>query len=304
MISVVIPFYNEEKTLPILHQELEQEFAKLRYPYELIFINDGSTDRSKEEVEEFKRQSKKQYENIVLISHDRKRGKGAALFSGIQVSKGDTIIFMDADLQNDPKDIGKFLKKIEAGYDFVNGVREKRKDSGLIKMYSSAANRFLRNILKSPFTDINCGFKAIKRKVFDDIVLYSNNFRFLPIAAYLRGFKVAEIVVSHRARVHGKSKFGANKIFIGFFDMLTAYFIYLFSERPLHFFGPVGGSIFLIGFFLSLYLAIQRIFFGVLLFRRPALLLGLLLIIVGIQIVMTGIIGELIVYLSKKNSKL
>jgi hypothetical protein len=154
--------------------------------------------------------------------------------------------------------------------------------------------------MSSPVTDINCGFKAMKKEVLDEIAVYGNSFRFLPLTANFRGFKVVELPVINRPRKYGKSKFGPGKIFSGMFDTLRAYFIYQFSEKPLYFFGAIGGSLFLIGFFIGLYLSIERIFFGMLLYRRPALWLAVLLIIVGIQIIMTGMIGELIVYMNKK----
>ena len=161
----------------------------------------------------------------------------------------------------------------------------------------------MKTFLHSPFTDINCCFKAFKRKVIQDFVFYGNNFRFFPLATYLNGYKVTEISVVNNQRKFGKTKFGKSKIFVGILDTLTAYFLFKFSEKPLHFFGIFGGAFFVIGFAISFYLAIERIFFNVLLYRRPVLQLGILLIIVGIQIVMTGIIGELIVYLNKKSMK-
>lgn len=302
MISVIIPFYNEEESLPFLYKELSFELEKTGKEYEIVFVDDGSEDESKSKIEHIQHE-KNHKGHVALISHRRRMGKGTALLSGIQESHGEIIVFMDADLQNDPQDIPHFLKKIDEGYDFVNGVRENRRDSSVIKFYSALGNIFLKKYLKSPFTDINCGYKAMKKKVLEEIVLYANNFRFLPVAAYLKGFHVTEIMVKHHKRVHGVSKFGIGKIFIGLFDMLTAYFIYRFAERPLHFFGPIGGAVFLSGFLLSLYLAIERIVYGILLFKRPVLLLGILLLIIGIQIIMTGIIGELIVYLNKKVKK-
>jgi glycosyltransferase involved in cell wall biosynthesis len=226
-------------------------------------------------------------------------GKGEALRTGVKHAKGDIITFMDGDLQDDPSDLKKFIQKINEGADLVNGIREKRKDSLLIKTYSFFANIVLRSIFHSPFTDINCGFKMFKKETLIDFPLYGNNFRFFPLSVYYRGYAVAEVPVNNRKRLHGTSKFGPMKLFTGILDMVTAYFVYIFAERPLHFFGMIGGVLFLIGFLISLYLAFERIFFNVLLYRRPLLQLGIVLIIVGIQVVMTGLIGELIVYLNK-----
>jgi len=289
MISIIIPFYNEEKNIPILLGEIDEVMKKVSKAFEVVLVDDGS-------------EKKIQISNsnsIKLIEHKKRMGKGEALKTGMSHANGNIIIFMDGDLQDDPHDFPSFFAKLEDGYDLVNGIRSKRKDTGIIQLYSHLANSVLRNIFKSPFTDINCGFKAFKREVLENMPLYGNNFRFLPLSAYYQGFKVAEIPVNNRKRIHGESKFGMSKLFIGLLDMTTAYFVFKFAERPLHFFGTMGGILFSAGFFISLYLAYERIFFNVLLYRRPLLQLGIVLIIVGIQIVMTGLIGELIVYLNK-----
>ena len=296
MISIIIPFHNEEKSLPILLDKLEVEINKLPDVCEIILVDDGSTDAgaSKLRVTSYE---------LRVIKLRKRFGKGEALRSGIENSKGDILVFMDADLQDDPKDLPNFLKKINEGYDFVNGIRAKRKDNLIVKFYSKIAKYFLKLFLQSPFTDINCGFKAFRREVLKDFYFYGNNFRFFPLAVYYQGYKTTEVPVINNPRLYGKSKFGYSKLFIGILDTLRAYFLYRFSEKPLDFFGTIGSVFFSIGFITALYLSIERIFFGVLLYRRPALLFAILMIIVGIQIVMTGIIGELIVYLNKRNPK-
>lgn len=298
MISVLIPFHNEADNLPILLGRLVVELNKIGDSYEVIFIDDGSTDRSSERIKD-----EVDNEKVFLVRHGKRLGKGRGLNTGLKKSSGEVIVFMDADLQDDPEDLSKFVDKIREGYDLVNGYRIKRQDNSVIKFYSRMANRFLNAFLQSPFSDINCGFKAFKRSVVDDIVLYANNFRFLPLAAYYRGYKVTEVQVHNRPRIHGKSKYGIMKLFIGLIDTLNAYFLYQFSEKPLHFFGIIGALFFGVGFLTAVVLTIQRLIFNMLLYRRPALLFAILLIIVGIQIIMTGIIGELIVYLHKKNSR-
>lgn len=290
MISVIIPFYNEKENLPLLVDKLRSELNKTKRDYEIVLVDDGSTDDYKSILA------------VKIVKHKKRMGKGQALKTGIENSTGDIVVFMDADLQDDPKDLSRFLKKLEEGYDFVNGIREKRRDNFLVKVYSALAAAFLKTFLRSPFTDINCGFKAFKRAVVSEFAFYGNNFRFFPLAVFYQGYKVGEIPVTNNPRKYGVSKFGPGKLAIGVFDTLTAYFLYRFSEKPLHFFGTIGGIIFLAGFLLSLYLTIERLFFGVLLITRPILWLGLLLIIVGVQIVMTGIIGELLVYLNKKKN--
>lgn len=297
MISLIIPFFNEVQNITPLIREIDEAMGTLHYEYEIVFVDDGSTDNSSSQVKKDGEKNNK----IVLCTHKKRRGKGEALQTGIAKSKGDIIVFMDGDLQDDPRDIPRFLKEIEKGAQFVNGSRKIRKDNSVIRFYSELVNGFLKIFMDSPFTDINCGFKTFKREILTDIPLYGNNFRFLPLAAFYKGYAVAEIEVSNRPRIHGVSKFGIGKLLIGIFDTLTAYFLYRFAQNPLHFFGTIGAVAFGMGFIISFYLAIERIFFNVLLYRRPLLQLGIVLIIVGIQIIMTGIIGELIVYLHKKN---
>ncbi len=302
MISVIIPFYNEEKNLPILLDSLINVTKQLKKEWEIILVDDGSDDKSVINIKNhLGKKHVKQQQFIKLISHRKRLGKGEALNTGVKNARGEVIVFMDADLQDDPHDLPQFLNKIEAGYDFVNGVRSQRQEGFLVKLYSRLAQLFLCKFLNSPYRDINCGFKAFRREVLQEFIFYGNNFRFFPLAVYYHGFSVTEVSVRNHPRRFGRSKFGRGKIFIGLLDMLTAYFLYKFAERPLHFFGIIGGALFLAGFFLTLYLVIERIFFNVLLYRRPILLLGILLIIAGIQIVTTGVIGELLVYLNKKN---
>ncbi len=292
MISIIIPFFNEEKNIPILLTQIGEVMNKENYEYEVVLVDDGSTEQAQS--------SKLKAQNVHVLRHRKRMGKGAALKTGLEHAKGDMIVFMDGDLQDDPADLPAFVNKLNEGYDLVNGMRTERQDTGLIKTYSKSANKVLRYIFNSPFTDINCGFKLFKKEVVKDMPLYGNNFRFLPLSAYYQGFKVAEVPVHNRKRLHGVSKFGAMKLFIGILDMTTAYFVFQFAERPLHFFGTIGSIMFSVGFVWSAYLAFERIFFNVLLYRRPSLWLGILLMIIGVQVLMTGLIGELVVYLHKK----
>lgn len=294
MISVIIPFHNEKENLDPLQHQLHDVLKEIGDDFELIFVNDGSTDDSAKDL------AKNDYTKLINLR--RQMGKGKALQEGFSKSKGDTIVFMDADLEDDPKEVPHFIEKIKEGYDLVNGARQGRQHNGIIKMYSKNANAFIRSFLKSPFTDINCGFKAMKRAVLDEITLYGNNFRFLPLGAFYEGFKVTEIPVQHKQRIHGKSKFGMTKIFVGFFDTLTAYFLYRFSEKPLHFFGIWGAVLFGVGSIILGYLGFERIILGNEIYRRPILFLGLLLVIIGVQVGATGLIAELIVYLHKKKN--
>ena len=292
MISIIIPFYNEEKNLPLLYQQIIAVMKKEKLNFELIFVNDGSTDKPSLVVDEAV---------AVTINHRKRLGKGRALLTGFENSKGDIIAFIDADLQNDPQDLPKLIKKINDGYDFVNGWRKDRKDPLAKTLPSSIFNTLLLKIfLQSKFHDINCGLKVMKRSVLEEIPLYGDNYRFLPVISEKEGFKTTEVIITHRKRQYGRSKYGFFRLFFGLWDTLTTYFIYKFVEKPLHFFGVVGSLFLLIGFIIAFILSIQRLFFGVLLYRRPILLLDVLLIVVGIQVTLTGIIGELIVYIHKK----
>ncbi len=297
MFSIIVPFYNEKESLPALYNGLSRELSGKSH--EIIFVDDGSTDGGSVKA----RQITAKDTSVSIIAHKKRFGKGRALLTGYKASRGEVIIFMDADLQDDPADIKRLVKKIDEGYDLVNGWRKARNDS-LSKTVPSAIFNvlLLKPFLKSKFHDINCGFKALRREVLNNIPLYGDNYRFLPILADRAGFRTTEVVVNHRPRLYGESKYNLVRLFFGLLDTFTTYFIYQFSERPLHFFGSIGGLLFLAGFTTAIILSIQRIFFGILLYRRPALLLAVLLIIVGIQIVMTGIIGELIVYLNKKKT--
>lgn len=302
MISIIVPFYNEKDSLPTLIKHLIEVGNKLKSEYEVILVDDGSNDNFQFSLSRRQTGILNFQKNIKLIKHRKKLGKGEALKTGIKNSSGDIIVFIDADLQDDPEDLRLFLQKIEDGYDFVNGIRTKREDNFLVKTYSLIAKKFLRMFLNSPFTDINCGFKVFRKEVLSGFSFYGNNFRFFPLFVFYNGYKVTEITVINHQRKFGKSKFGKSKLMNGVFDTLTAYFLYKFSENPLHFFGTWGLISFLAGGVILMYLGIERIFYHILLYRRPILFLGMLLVIVGIQIVMTGIISELIVFLHNKDN--
>jgi len=294
MISVIIPFHNEKENLPILIPRVSEALSRLEKEFELIQVDDGSLDEYLHDLTPLLNN------HVRLVKLNRQMGKGRALTEGIEHSTGDILVFMDADLQDDPDDIPALITQFEKGFDLVNGYRFDRKDNAVIKVYSKTARFFLQHFLHSPFSDINCGFKVFKREVLEKVVLYGNTFRFLPLAAFYEGFRVSEVPVHNKPRLHGSSKYGIKKLFIGGIDMLTTYFLYQFAERPLHFFGSVGAVLSAIGGIALMWVTYERIFEGVLLYRRPLLQYAILLLILGIQVVMTGIIGELIVYLHHK----
>lgn len=298
MISVLIPFHNEKENLPVLLERLDKALGGIKMKSEVVLIDDGSTDGglAKLPITNYELRIEKQRKQL---------GKGRALEVGFEKSKGDIIIFMDADLQDSPEDIPLFMEQIEKGYELVNGWRKKRIDPISKTLPSSIFNALLlKPLLQSTFHDINCGFKAMRREVLEEIPLYGDNYRFLPVLAHQYGFKTTEVVVEHSPRTKGKSKYGAKRIMYGLFDTVTTYFVFKFSEKPLHFFGPIGGVSFIIGSIITVELTIERLFFGVELYKRPLLLAGIFLIIIGLQVILTGVLAELIVFLykSKKNS--
>ena len=201
MLSIIIPFHNEKENLSILLTQIHDVLKD--QSYEIVLVDDGSTDQSSTSIKD-----QVDGKKVILLKMGRQMGKGKALSVGIDRSQGENIVFMDADLQDDPADINHFAKKLSEGYDLVNGIRVNRKDNAIIKLYSTLAGWFLKTFLRSPFTDINCGFKIFKKKLTRDITLYGNNFRFFPLAAFYEGFKVAEIPVNNRPRIHGKTKYG------------------------------------------------------------------------------------------------
>ncbi len=296
MISVIVPFYNESESLPLLLKRLIEACKKIKEDWEVILVDDGSDDAGASKL-------KVKSENLKVISHRKRFGKGKALLTGFKESKGDVVVFMDADLQNDPSELKDFLVTLQKGYDLVIGWRKDRKDPVTKRLPSYIFNTLLLKLFfHSKFHDINCGYKAMRRSVLEEIPLYGDNYRFLPIMADQAGFRTTELIVKHHPRKFGKSKYGFLRLLFGLFDTLTTYLVYKFADKPLHFFGPVGGALFIIGSIITIYLSIQRIFFHMQLYRRPLLLFGTLLITVGIQVIMTGVIAELLVYLQKKNS--
>lgn len=298
MISVIIPFYNEEESLPILHRKLKSVLDKIKTEYEIIYVDDGSDDQGKKKLFE-----ETKGDQVKILSQKKRFGKGRALETGFTESKGDLIIFMDADLQNDPDDLPSFVEKIKDGYDLVNGYREVRNDGVDKTLPSKIYNKLTTWLFDVRLHDINCGFKAIKREVLENISLYGDNYRIVPILAKNEGFKITEIQVKHHPRKYGVSKYGFWRMLFGFFDMSSHFFLLKYVEKPLHFFGTVGVLTFAVGALILAYLGIERLFFQELLYRRPVLFLGMLLVIVGVQIIVTGFIGELIVYLDRKKTK-
>jgi len=300
-ISVVVPVYNEKDTLTELTERLSKAIQTLGVPYEIIFVDDGSTDGSLDKLQElFTR-----YPFVVIVKLRRNFGKSAALSAGFANSQGDYIVTIDADLQDQPEEIINLFKKLEQGYDLVSGWKKERQDGFLKVALSRLFNWVLRLTTGIKIHDINCGLKIYKREVVEHLSVYGDMHRFLPVFAYHDGFKVGEVAVKHKPRRFGKSKFGSSRIFRGFLDFITILLLTRFTHRPGHFFGSLGFISFGTGFLAAAYLTVLWFLGERPIGNRPLLFLAILLMIIGIQLISLGLLGELIIsQRSPDNSKM
>jgi glycosyltransferase involved in cell wall biosynthesis len=293
-VSIVVPLFNEEESLPELCEWISRVATSNNYSYEIILVDDGSNDKSWQVVESLSKQNN----NIKGIKFQRNYGKSAALNEAFRIVQGDVVITMDADLQDSPDEIPELYNMvIKEGFDLVSGWKKKRYDSTLTKnIPSKFFNAVTRRMSKIKLHDFNCGLKAYKNKVVKSIEVYGEMHRYIPVLAKWSGFKnIGEKVVEHRARKYGVSKFGWERFVNGFLDLLSISFVGRFSKRPMHFFGLWGTVCFLIGFGISVYLIISKIIdFNFPLTNRPGFFLALAAIIIGVQLFLAGFIGELI----------
>lgn len=298
MISAVIPVYNEEESLEAFYKVLIPNLSKLDKKYEVIFVDDGSTDNTLKILKDFEAKNS----NVRIFSFRKNRGKAEVLTSGFQAAKGDYIVTLDADLQDRPEEISKLLKKTKEGFDLVSGWRKKRKDSKLLINFPSKLFNFISGWFWGlKLNDYNCGLKLYTKEAAKSLNLYGGMQRFIPLLLHQSGFKVTEIEVVHEKRKYGKSKYGFSKSFKEFPDMFTMLFLTKYAKRPLHFFGMVGGVVSTIGLFILLYLTILR-FEGKTIGNRPLLTFGVLLVIAGFQVLFTGFLADLILHISEKNN--
>ena len=295
-ISVVIPLLNERETLAELVRRIDSSSGDARY--EIVLIDDGSTDGSWAAIQELHAQRG----SVRAIRFRRNFGKAAALAAGFAEASGKVIITMDADLQDDPKEIPRMLQKIDEGYDVVSGWKQRRFDPWHKRWPSLVFNTILRYFSKLPLHDFNCGFKAYRKEVLEEIDLYGEMHRFVPVLASARGFRVAEITVEHHPRMHGSSKYGWSRIPKGLLDLATVVFLTRFRYRPQHLLGGLGGGLFLIGSLMLLALIFGWIWTRLAgyenplhLHERASFFVSILLIVVGIQAFATGLIAELLV---------
>lgn len=295
-LSFIVPAKDEEQPIRILYQEIVKIVKPLGNPFEIIFIDDGSADKTLEELKKIHKEDKR----AKVISLRSNFGKSVALQIGFEHAKGDVIFTLDADLQDNPKEIPCFLDKLKEGFDLVSGWKKERHDPWT-KVIPSRILNFATSFLTGvKIHDTNCGFKAYKKEVINSLNLYGELYRFIPIFAAKQGFKVGEIIVEHRPRKHGKTKFGWERNIKGLLDLLTIVFLTGYLRRPGHFFGTLGLLSFLGGFLIGLYIAYLRLTTGSIQFRHPLLFLGMLLMIIGIQLISTGLLAEMLIYSKEK----
>jgi glycosyltransferase involved in cell wall biosynthesis len=298
-VSVVIPLYNEEENVRELHHRLKEVLDTIGTDYEVLFIDDGSTDSTLALLQEIQSGDS----NVVVLSLRRNFGQTAAFAAGFDYSRGDIIITMDGDLQNDPHDIPKFIEMMKDN-DLVSGWRKKRKDPFISRRLPSImANWLISKVTGVNLHDYGCSLKAYKRDVIKNLKLYGEMHRFIPAVASWYGVRIAEVETTHHPRLRGKSKYGISRTVKVVLDLITVKFLQSFSTKPLQFFGPIGLFSGALGFFISLYLAMGKLFMGRDIGGRPLLLLGALLIIVGIQFIGMGLLGEMMVRVYHETQK-
>ena len=284
-ISVVIPVYNEEDSIEPLYKELKSALTGLKKTYEIIFIDDGSTDRTFKILEGFHKKDK----NTTVIKFRKNFGQTPAISAGFNNSKGDVIITMDADLQNDPKDIPRLLKEIEKGYDVVSCWRKYRKDSVITKKIpSKISNIIAKKMTGVNINDFGCTLKAYRREAIKDIELYGEMHRYIPALVSWKGFRIGEIAVKHHERKFGETKYNMSRLVRGFLDLISIKFWMKYSTMPLHFFGTIGLLTASIGFVINAYLTFTKIFLNRPLSERPLLILGVFLVTIGVQFITFG----------------
>ena len=291
-VSIVVPLLNEEESLRPLYNEIKKSLKTISIDYEIFFIDDGSTDKSLNVIKELSRLDNK----IHYFSFRSNYGKSAALQVAFKHVTGDAVITMDADLQDDPNEIPNLLKKLDQGFDMVSGWKKKRFDPIIKKISSKFFNYITRLFTRVKIHDFNCGLKAYRKEVVQNINVYGELHRYIPVLANWKGFTVTEIIVKHHPRRYGKTKFGISRFFKGFIDLITVIFTTRYIKRPMHLFGFVGMITALAGFVISAWLAVEKLFYGYSLSNRPLLFLGILLIIVGVQFFAIGLLGEILVH--------
>ena len=288
-LSVVIPTYNEEANVFLLYKQITEVMTSMKKPYEIIFIDDGSRDRTLPNLKSIKEKDS----HVKIIVFRSNFGQTAALDAGFKNAKGKVLFAMDADLQNDPKDIPRLLKKLNEGYDCVSGWRFDRKDSFSKKIVSVFANILRKYLTKDNIHDSGCTLKAYRKECFNDLTLFGEMHRYIPALLKWRGFKIGELKVHHHARKFGKTKYGMLRVFRGFLDLLVVKFWMQYSVRPIHFFGGMGLLMSAVGVIIGLYLTFVKYIMHIGIWGRPLLILAVLLIILGAQLLIFGLLADI-----------
>jgi glycosyltransferase involved in cell wall biosynthesis len=291
-ISVVVSLYNERPALEELGRRLTAVLSGLGRRYEIIFIDDGSTDGSIEKLRELR----SAYPSVRYIRFRRNFGKSAALAAGFRAARHDIIATMDADLQDIPEELPLLLEQLELGYDLVSGWRYHRRDKLTRRIGSKIYNRVTSLLTGVRLHDINCGFKCYRREVLDEVMVYGERHRYIPVLASYRGFRLGEVKIEHARREHGSSRYGMERVLGGFFSLLTIILMTRYTNKPLHFFGLMGLLLAGIGAAIDLYLITLRVLFNQWLSNRPLLIIATFLVIVGVQLILFGLLAEMIAF--------
>ena len=289
-LSIVVPLYNERESLPELHEEICRVCEGMDVSFEVLYVDDGSTDDSFHVLEAMQGRDPR----IKVLQFRKNCGKADALSAGFSAAKGEMIVTMDADLQDDPAEIPRLVEKLNEGYDLVSGWKKKRKDPLSKTVPSRLFNRVTALFTGIPIHDFNCGLKIYRREVVQFLHVYGELYRYIPVLAKWEGFRIGEIQVHHRPRKYGKTKYGFSRLLNGFLDLITVMFLSKYTKRPLHLFGLFGLFSFLSGSGITIYLVILRITKATYLSNRPLLFIGVLLVILGIQFISIGLLGEMI----------
>jgi len=289
VISVVVPVHDEERTVALLFDELQAALDPLDQPWEAVFVDDGSTDGSFGALTRLHNAQ----DNVRVVRLRRNFGKAAALAAGFANAQGDIVVTIDGDLQDDPTEIPRLLAKLDEGFDLVSGWKAHRRDPITRRALSRIFNWVTGRVSGLPLHDLNCGLKAYRAEVVQGLRLYGELHRFIPVLAHYRGYRIAELPVNHRPREHGRSRYGVERYVRGFLDLLTVSFIGRYRYRPLHLFGGLGLLLGVVGVGVLVYLTVLKIG-GHAIGERPLLILGVLLVVVGLQFFSLGLISELI----------
>jgi glycosyltransferase involved in cell wall biosynthesis len=290
-ISLILPVFNEEESLQNLYEGIYKVFVKENYSYEIIFINDGSTDGSEQEIRKIIKLNK----NVRGILFRRNFGQSAATAAGIHHAKGEIIVIMDTDLQNDPKDIPLLINRINDGFDIVSGWRKNRKDNKFFRNFpSKIANWLIQKIGKVPIHDLGCSLKAYRSEIIKEVNLYGEMHRFIAIYAYSVGAKISEVEVDHHFRKFGESKYGLNRIFKVLVDLITLKYMLSYAKKPIYFFGKIASYFFTFGMLSFIGLLIHKFKFNTSFIQSPLTILTPFLFVTGMNVLLFGLIAELL----------